>query len=297
MNRGTWEMIAAMAICGTIGLTVLLSGQSQIDAIFYRCLFGAAVLTGVVVWKGYLRSHLTGSVMLFAALGGMALLANWYFLFSSYRNTSVGIATTVYNTQPLMMIAFGVFLFKEKVTGSVLCWAGVSLVGLLFISKALAGGDFELTSSYILGIIEALLAAFLYAIAAIIARKLKSTPPALIAFVQLIIGTMVLFPFADLAVITSPRFDSATIAMVLLGVVHTGLMYVLLYGAIQKIEAWRVASISFLYPAIAIVLDAAFLHVQLGASQWAGILLVLTGAAGINLRWTFTVPTIHYRRS
>jgi len=43
-QSGVFEMLAAMAICGTIGITVLMSGQSEVSLIFYRCFFGALVL-------------------------------------------------------------------------------------------------------------------------------------------------------------------------------------------------------------------------------------------------------------
>lgn len=283
-HRGSWEMVAAMAICGTIGITVLSSNQSEINLIFYRCLFGSLVMLAVVLLKGYIQQYLSKRVLLLSVIGGVCLLANWYFLFSAYQLTSVGIATAVYNTQPLMMITFGVFLFKEKITFDIIFWAFISIVGLGFISELNHHSDAQ-SSLYLLGIGQALLAALLYALAAIAARKLNGTPPALIAFLQLIVGVPLLFPFADLSVITSPNFSTSTISTVLLGVLHTGIMYLLLYGAIQKIEAWRVASISFLYPVIAIILDAAFLDVRLHLEQYFGILIILISAAGINLGW------------
>lgn len=294
-HRGSWEMVAAMVICGTIGITVLSSNQSEIDLIFYRCLFGSLVLLAVVLLKGYIQQYLSKRVLLLSVIGGICLLANWYFLFSAYQLTSVGIATTVYNTQPLMMIAFGVFLFQEKVTFEIIFWAIISVIGLGFISELTSHSN-EQSALYLLGIGQALLAAFLYALAAIAARKLKGTPPALIAFLQLIVGAVLLFPFANLSIIISPNFSTGTISTVLLGVLHTGIMYLLLYGAIQKIEAWRVASISFLYPAIAITLDAAFLDVRLNVEQYFGILFILIGAAGINLGWKVPFKRDHLKR-
>ncbi|WP_288431727.1 DMT family transporter [uncultured Agrobacterium sp.] len=294
IDKGTFEMIAAMAICGTIGITVLASGQTELDLIFYRCLFGAIFLAGIVIPRKYIQSYLSAKTAIWAALGGLALLANWYFLFSAYRNTSVGVATTVYNTQPLMMILFGVVLFGEKITSNTLGWMAISISGLALISKIFVDGEIAASSSYLWGICEALLAALLYAVAAIIARKLKSTPPALIALIQFLIGAIMLAPFANLSILTRPEMDIPTLATLMLGIVHTGLMYVLLYGAIQKIEAWRVASISFLYPAIALVLDAIILGVQLDHTQWAGVALILIGAAGINLKWRLPVLGLHW---
>jgi drug/metabolite transporter (DMT)-like permease len=42
---------------------------------------------------------------------------------------------------------------------------------------------------------------------------------------------------------------------VTLGIVHTGLMYVLLYGAIQKLPTALTGALSFIYPIAAIFVD------------------------------------------
>lgn len=287
MNKqGVLEMLVAMIICGTIGITVLMSGQSEISLIFFRCFFGAAVLLVVCLFKGYLGKNLFNiRTIAYSLAGGIALLANWYFLFSAYEHTSIGVATTVYNVQPIIMIALGILIFKEKVNGDVLRWTGVSLVGLVLISKI----SEDLTGlpkswSYLLGIFEAFLAAALYAIAALFARLLKGNPPTLIAFLQMLLGIAVLWPFANLELFSDLKAGQQLVATVLLGVVHTGVMYILLYGALQKIEAYKAASISFIYPALAIFIDSIFLNVKLSGAQWIGILLILMAAAGINLK-------------
>ena len=44
-------------------------------------------------------------------------------------------------------------------------------------------------------------------------------------------------------------------SLVTLGIVHTGLMYVLLYGAIQKLPTALTGALSFIYPIAAIFVD------------------------------------------
>ncbi|OQV64249.1 hypothetical protein AK51_35045 [Serratia nematodiphila DZ0503SBS1] len=40
-----------------------------------------------------------------------------------------------------------------------------------------------------------------------------------------------------------------------LGVLHTGLMYVLMYGALQKLPTNLIGSLSFIYPIAAMLVD------------------------------------------
>jgi drug/metabolite transporter (DMT)-like permease len=62
---------------------------------------------------------------------------------------------------------------------------------------------------------------------------------------------------------------------VTLGIVHTGLLYVLLYGAVQKLSTSAVALMSFLYPATALGFDVVVYGLRPGPVQGAGILLIV----------------------
>ena len=142
--------------------------------------------------------------------------------------------------------------------------------------------------SYATGILLSLGAAFFYALAAIAAKWLKGTPPHLIALIQVSTGILMLVPFADFSAV--PRDAGGWSILVTMGIVHTGLMYVLLYGAIQKLPTHITGALSFIYPIAAIVVDRfAFGHV-LGATQIIGAIVILGAAAGMNLGWTMPLP-------
>ena len=91
----------------------------------------------------------------------------------------------------------------------------------------------QIVIGLIAGIALALGAAFLYAIAALIIKRLKDVPPHLMALIQVTTGALLLAPMVPWN--SLPATTNAWAALVTLGVVHTGLMYVLLYGAIQKL--------------------------------------------------------------
>ena len=62
-----------------------------------------------------------------------------------------------------------------------------------------------------------------------------------------------------------------------MGVVHTGLAYVLVYGGVARLSAGRMAVLQFVYPASAVAFDALVYGRTLSASQLAGGALLLTG--------------------
>ena len=290
--RGTAEMTAAMLISGTIGWFVLLSGQPVMDVVFWRCVFGAATLLIVCASLGMLRRDaIPRRLIALAALGGVAIVVNWLLLFAAYSRASISIATAVYNTQPFMLVGLGALLFGEKVTATKLTWLGIAFAGMLLIvqGKPEASGS---GSDYLGGILLSLGAAFFYAVAAVVAKKLKGTPPHLIALIQVTVGTLMLLPFAHLGDL--PADLASWSVLVAIGVVHTGLMYILLYSAIQRLPTTLVGSLSFIYPIAAIAVDyLAFGH-RLQPAQFLGAAAILLAAAGMNLGWA---PWLHRRKA
>ncbi|MDR9749828.1 DMT family transporter [Pseudomonas sp. SZMC_28357] len=283
LRRGSIEMTAAMLISGTIGWFVLVSGQPVLDVVFWRCLFGAGTLLLICAAFGFLKPGLlTRATFLLAVLSGVAIVGNWLLLFASYSRASIAVGTAVYNVQPFMLVGLAALFLGEKITLQKLFWLGISFLGMLAIVSAhgeegAGGGD------YLLGIALALGAALLYAIAALIIKRLSGTPPHLIALIQVCTGVLLLAPFATFS--TLPQQPGAWASLLTLGVVHTGVMYVLLYGAIQKLPTALTGALSFIYPIAAIFVDwLAFGH-RLEPVQWLGVSAILLAAAGMQQGW------------
>ncbi|MBB4230381.1 DMT family transporter [Rhizobium mongolense] len=284
IGKGTVEMTAAMVISGTIGWFVVMSGQPVSGVVFWRCLFGAASLLVICGALGFLKPGILSPRSFgIAVLGGIAIVANWLLLFASYSHASISIATTVYNTQPFMLLALGAAFLREKITLAKLFWLALAFAGMVAIveAKPEAGG---ISGSYGLGIALALGAAFFYALAALAAKWLKGTPPHLIALIQVSTGILMLAPVTDFSDL--PTTAGSWGILVAMGVVHTGLMYVLLYGAIQKLPTHLTGALSFIYPIVAIAVDGLAFGRALQPLQVLGAAIILVAAAGMNLGWT-----------
>ncbi|EOW1327147.1 DMT family transporter [Klebsiella aerogenes] len=279
LSRGVWQMSLAMIISGSIGAFVLLSGLPVIDVVFWRCLIGAVTLLLFILLSRQPFSRLTRLTLALAILGGVALVINWLLLFAAYSRVSIGMATVVYNTQPFMLVLLSMML-GEKVSAVKWGWLLLAFSGVVILLSS------ELTPAHsdnlVTGIILALGAAFFYALTAIIARKLQPLPAQHIAFIQVIVGTVMLLPLVH-----APEFNShfPWRYLLILGVVHTGIMYQLLYSAIQKLPTPVTGSLSFIYPLVAILVDYLVFHNTLAPLQLAGGVLILLAAAGNNLGW------------
>ncbi|MBN8943955.1 MAG: EamA family transporter [Rhizobiales bacterium] len=281
--RGTAEMTAAMAISGTIGWFVVASGQPVMNVVFWRSVFGAATLLVVCAAMGLLRrDSLSGRQVLLAAIGGFAIVTNWILLFAAYPRASISIATVVYNTQPFMLVGLGALFFAERLTAAKLIWLAMAFAGMVAIVQAKPAAG-AIGTDYVAGILLALGAALAYAVAAIITKMLKGVPPHLIALIQVSVGIVMLAPLADFS--DPPAAAGPWLMLGAIGVVHTGLVYILLYGAIQKLPTNLIGALSFIYPVVAVAVDLVAFGHRLQWLQVVGAAAILIAAAGMTLGW------------
>ncbi|HEC4988017.1 TPA: DMT family transporter [Yersinia enterocolitica] len=282
-TRGVVEMIPAMLISGTVGWPVIASGQPAVTVVFWRCVFGAFAMLIACVMLGLLkRGVLTRQHIAIAIIGGITLVLNWVLLFGAYSYASISVATVTYHTQPFMLVGLGVLFFGEKLTANVLGWLLVAFGGMLFIIIGQQGA-ITLGSDYLIGVVMALGAAFMYAITAAIIKRLKGLPPHLIVLIQLLVGAILLAPFVRWSDFPLP--GSTWGLLLIIGVIHTGLMSSLLYGAIQKIPTSLVGALSFIYPVVAIFVDWLVFGHRLSVMQMVGASAILLAAAGMNFGW------------
>ena len=268
---GVWRMIGAMALSGTIGAFVVLSGEAPMTVVFFRCLIGAAALLGWLWYTGGWQRIDSGAATWIVA-GAAAIIGNWLCLFHAFALCGISVATVVYHVQPFLLVALAAVVQRQAPD-----WRQVPFLVLAFIGVALTTGvDAGAMHSGVLGgVLLALAAAFLYALATLATRKLKTYPAAQIAGLQMVIGVAVLAPMANFdAGDFSPK---AWGSLLVVGLVHTGIVYNLMYGAFQRLRAESIASLSFIYPAVALATDLVLFDARLGVLQWLGMGLILAG--------------------
>jgi drug/metabolite transporter (DMT)-like permease len=266
---GIWRMVTAMAMSGTIGAFVMLSGQDPMTVVFFRCLIGAIALLGWL-WHtgGWIWPDRNAAAWI--AAGAAALIGNWLCLFSAFKLCGISIATVVYHVQPFLLVVMAALAQRQAPD-----WRQLPFLALAFAGVALTTGisNAQLQTGVLGGVMLALAAAFLYALATVATRQLKRYPPAQIAGLQLMIGVVVLTPMVS--------FDAGTFSgiawstLLIVGLVHTGLVYNLMYGAFQRLRPESIASLSFIYPAVALVTDLVLFDARLGPLQWLGMVLIL----------------------
>ena len=284
---GKLYMAGAMVLSGTIGWFVLKADQPVFNVVLFRCLLGTLGLSVYCACRGFLGAvRLSARQMAILILGAITLSANWCFLFTAYRLTSIGITTVAYNVQPFLLLIASFVIWRQRPSAASVFWLALSFCGLFILAMPWSEGQ---SDDYMKGIGCALAAALLYAASTLLTKALSRTMrPELIAVGHMLTGSVLFLPLADLDHL--PATGAQVGAVVTLGFVHSTLMYVLLYGAYQKAATTSIAVLGFIYPLTAVVVDFFAYGKVLSLPQaFGGALIVASAAcyaAGLDLaKW------------
>lgn len=282
-------LATAMVIAGTIGAFVVEAGLDPVTTVFWRCVFAALFLLVWCVARGYLKAaDLSATLLLRAALGGVCIVLNWVAFFAALQMTSIATTTIVYHVQPFFVVLLGAWFFRERIKPDQVLWMVGAFVGVALASGLVAdpllpsAAHSTNTSTWTLGVILALVAALLYAASTLIAKGLGGQRPEVTALSQTTVGMVMLVGFANF---TGPVSAASWGWLIGIGVLHTGVAYVLMYAAYPRLTTPIIGILAFIYPLVAIAVDWAFYDRPIGLVQALGMLLIAIGALGVKLGW------------
>ncbi|MBN8939216.1 MAG: DMT family transporter [Rhizobiales bacterium] len=272
----------AMAITGTVGAFATEAGLDPVTTVFWRCVFATVFLATWCFSRGLLPDPgLAPSALLRAALGGVCMVLSWTAFFAAFAMTSIATATIVYHVQPFFVVLLGMVLLGERVTLDQILWMTAAFVGVV-LASGLVVPSAAIGTSWALGIAMALGGALLYAVATILAKGLDGQRPEITTLCQTAVGIVMLAPFADLGRHVSPEAWGWLAGM---GMLHTGVAYVLMYRAYPRLTTPVIGVLTFIYPLVAIVVDWVVYAHPLGWMQAAGMGLIALATLGIRLGW------------
>lgn len=266
--------ITAMLIFGTIGLFVKNIELSSSEIALTRGFIGGVTLIlATIFFKKKISFEAIKNNLYLLIFSGLAVGLNWIFLFQGYKYTSISNATLSYYFAPVFVTILAPFILKEKLTLSKFLCVLMALVGMFCI----VGVDGINGGSDLIGIAYGLLAAGFYASVILMNKFLKGIDSIEITVVQLISATITLLPYVlyveGLGILS---VSSASIPYILiLGIVHTGIAYLLYFSSLQGLKGQTIAVLSYIDPVFAIIISAVILKEQLGFLQIIGGVLIL----------------------
>lgn len=272
--------VTAMLIFGSIGLLVkgihLPSGQIALVRGYIGCVFllaACSVMKQKISWKAVKPNLLP------LLVSGTAIGFNWILLFEAYKYTSIANATLSYYFAPVFVMFISPFLLKERLTIRKTICILSAVLGMYFV----VGSGGETGRNNLVGIAFGLSAAVLYAGVVITNKFLKGLSGIETTLIQIGSASAVLLPYILLTQkVQIFQVDrQSAVLLLIVGIIHTGLAYLMYFTAIRKLSGQTIAVFSYIDPISAIIFSALILGEGLSFLQVAGGALIL-GAALIS---------------
>lgn len=273
-TKGKIKIILAMLIWGTIGIFVRLINLSSVEIAFARAFIGSLFLFILGILKGgILKINDFKKNLFLLIISGGIIGVNWIFLFQGYKYTTISNATLSYYFAPIFIAIFSSIILKEKLNlRKILCILG-ALVGLFLILK---NGDTTDTSyNHIKGILYGLSGAVLYAIVVILNKQIKGIPTFNVTLIQLFMAGIVLLPFVFPENNLHTLDMKSILILSILGIIHTGIAYLLYFSGIKDVEGQSIAILSYIDPIFAVIISSVILEETMGILQIIGGVLIL----------------------
>jgi drug/metabolite transporter (DMT)-like permease len=255
-----------------------LRGLSPIQVVLGQLGLGAIVLLGVLAVRHRSLPH---TPRMWVYLAGMAALANVapYLLFSwSEQRISAGLAGALSGTTPLLTLLLAHALGVGRLTVTRVFGLVLGLVGVVLLAAPWHDGTRTVSLA---GVLAALGAAACYAGSYVYARRLltnRDTEPLVLSAAQLTVGACLIgvaIPWLGHEQVTFT--STVVLSVVALGVLSTGIAYVLNYRLIQDEGPTAASMTNYLTPVVAVLLGVLFVDERLSWNLVVGTAIVLLG--------------------
>lgn len=267
------KIVLAMFTFGTLGPFVKSIPLPSSEIALYRGVIALLVLAVFLVASGRARGLRFARRQLgLLFLSGMAMGLNWVLLFEAYRHTSVALATLSYYFAPTAVVLGSALLFRETLQPRQLICFAASTAGLVLIIGVSGSNGEDLV-----GVLLGLGAALLYASVVMGNKAVGAMDGITRTLLQFLAAVLVLIPYVALTngFHLADMPDSGWLPLIIVGIVHTGIMYLLYFSAIPKVKGQQAAILSYVDPLVAVLISVFWLHESMTPLQWVGGALIL----------------------
>ncbi len=214
---------------------------------------------------------------------GVTNFAAPFFLISwGEKSIDSSIASILDATVPLFTIFLAHYLLNDdrmtfqKVLGLMIGFSGV----IVLVSK-----DIGASSGTVLGQAAVVLASIFYAGSAVYIRKTTQDVPGIIrSTIPMLSASVIMWATAFLteSPIKLPSLQLTWIALLFLGILGSGLAFLLAFYLIHEIGPTRSTMVTYIFPLGGIILGVAFLNEQITWQLLAGGILIVVSLAIVN---------------
>ena len=276
VSRRGWIMFASLGIIWGLPYLLIKVGVESLSTpmvVFSRLAIAAVILLPIAVATRQI-GRLAGHWRWVFAFAIVEMTFTWWALTWAEERISSSLAglfiATVPLTTALIARRFGL---DDRLTGTRLVGMGIGFLGV----GALVGLD--VSGSDLLAIAALVITVLGYSLGPIIVdRRLQGVPSLAVIAVSLSINAAIYAPFAWVTRPTAPVPASAWLAVALLGALCTAAAFIIFFALIAEVGPSRTTLITYVNPAVAVVLGIVILDEPITLGIVIGFPLVLRGS-------------------
>ena len=263
-------------------IKIAIQEVGPITLVAFRALFGLAFGI-VVILIQRVKLPRTFKEWLPLLVVGLTNVAIPFFLISwGEQSIDSAVASILDATVPLFTILLAHFvLHDDKMTFPKVSGLIVGFIGIVILMSK----DLGASRSSLLGQLAVIVASLFYAISAVYVRKTTVDVPGILRSAGPLVSaslTMWLGAFVFESPVTLPQLNLTWIALLFMGVLGSGLAFVMAYYLIHEIGPTRSTMVTYLFPLGGVILGVFVLHEQLTWHIIAGALLIIASLAIAN---------------
>ena len=281
INRSRLQLIFSMLLFGTIGTLARFINMPSSIICLGRAFFG--VITILILLSARREKPDSEAIrrnFWWLLLSSTLMCCNWICQFEAYKYTTIATATLCYYMQPVFYILAGAVVLREKLTTKKVACVAVAFCGMILVSGVLQIG-FHI--SELKGAVFGVTGGFFYAMVVLINKYMKDISPVNTTIMQLALVSVIMLPYSA----ATGAFSEVNVTLIgvicllILGVLHTGIGYIIYFDAVNKLPAQTVGILSYIDPVEAVMLSAFLLKEPVNIYTVIGAVMIL-GAAAVS---------------
>lgn len=275
MSKRGWLLFGALSVLWGVPYLMIRVAVLEIDPVvvaFLRCLIAVAVLLPIAVRSGAVAPALRQWKPLLA-FTGVEIVGPWFLLGHAEKTINSSTAGLMIAVVPLIAAVIVTRIGADKldrrrITGLLVGFGGVA---------ALVGLDIQTSDLAAVAAIAGV--ALGYATGPIlINRYLSEVPPMGVIATSLTIATLVYAPFTPGAWPQHAVSAEAVWSVIGLGLICTAAAFLIFFALVAEAGPARATVITYVNPAVALVLGISILNEPLSAGMLIGFPLVILGS-------------------
>jgi drug/metabolite transporter (DMT)-like permease len=278
MDRRSWFLLLTLgAIWGAsyMFIEIGLRDLSPAMVAFVRIALAALVLVPIAAAQGALSGIRPVAIWL-VAVGGIQVAGPFLLIGAGQEEISSSLAGILVASAPLFTALLAIWVdHEERSQGLRLGGIMIGFGGVAMLLGVDLGGE----GAALVGGLFVVLASLGYAIGGFIVKhRLAGLPPVAMSGLVMAAAAVLMLPIAlTTAPDELPGLGPAA-AVATLGVVGTGIAFVIFYGLIGSVGPARAFLVTYIAPAFAVAYGATLLDEEITAATIGGLVLILAGS-------------------